>query len=144
MTRNDQGVPVWLLHFQSALADTDGNYARFHTEHAAETIGQAMSDGVALAQQMGDASFVEAEETYHTDDACPLCAPQTVLVIRHSITNLVQARENLRKADMQPRIRPRVGLAACELEIARLDGGIDALNKLLTGFGLPPSPTSTT
>lgn len=144
MIHNDQGVPVWCLHFQSALADTDGNYPRFHTEHAAETIGQAMSDGVALAHQMGDAAFVEAEETYYPDDACPLCAPTTVLVIRTSITNLVHMREELRGADMQPRIRPRVGLAARELEIARLDGGIDALNKLLTGFGLTPSKTSTT
>lgn len=142
MIRNDQGVPVWLLHFQSALRDDDGNYPRFHTEHAAETIEQAMVDGVTLANDMGDASFIEAEEMWHCDDACPTCPHAVVLSIRASITNLVKMRDDLRRQDASLTI-VRVPRVARDLDIARLDGGIDALNKILASFGLTPSPTST-
>lgn len=142
MTYNDQGIPVWLLTFQESILNDDGNYTVFYREHAAETIEQAMGDGVTLANDMGDASFIEAEEMWHCDDACPTCPHAVVLSIRASITNLVKMMDDLRRQDASLTIA-RVPRVARDLDIARLDGGIDALNKLLASFCLTPSPTST-
>jgi len=142
MTRNEQGVPIWCLTFKSAIADDDGNSPFFHREIVADT--QALADviGLGMARDEGDFEFVESEETYYVDDACPLVSLTVVLQIRAKIHALVEKRNALAKVAPTPLVFHRSSDAGRTREGAKLDGGIAALNDVLTSFGLAPSPTA--